>query len=149
MKKYLIGAILATVATFAHADGFDAVLPIHSWHFDGSHMAPQKWNENNFGLGFEYRKDGFFVGALAYHDSYYNIAKTAYVGYTYSYPLENEWSLDATVRAGYIDGSGFHNWGALPSVGVTYKKTSVELEFLPAIKNYQASVLAVMIRQGF
>ncbi|CAM2142749.1 Sn-glycerol-3-phosphate transporter [Pararobbsia alpina] len=133
----------------AHAGEFDIVAPVRSWHFDGSEMAPQHWNENNLGLGAEYRADGFLVGAVAYHDSYYKVAKAAYVGYSYSLPVYGEFAVEATLRAGYINGSGFTNWGALPSVGISYGRTAVELEFLPAIKKTQASVLALMLRRSF
>lgn len=149
MKQYIaIAALLA--ATSAQAGSFDVAAPIRSWHFDGAAMGPQHWNENNLGLGLEYRLDsGFFAGALAYYDSYYRTAKTAYVGYTYAYRFAGDWVVEATVRAGYIDGSGFHNWGVIPSAGVRYGKTAVELEVLPAIKNTQATVLAVMLRRAF
>lgn len=132
----------------------DFVVPTHSWHIDGRDMAPQHWNDWNPGFGIEYRfdasrPDGFFVGALSYKDSYYKFAYTAYGGYRYSLPIGGDFSLDATIRAGYINGSGYTNWGAIPSVGVTYRKTSIELEILPAVKSTQASVLALMFRQSF
>ncbi|WP_147432262.1 hypothetical protein [Pararobbsia silviterrae] len=112
-------------------------------------MAPQHWNEFNPGLGVEYRADGWLVGGVAYRDSYYKVAKAAYVGYSYALPVVGEFSIEGTIRAGYIRGSGFSNWGALPSIGVSYGKTAVELEFLPAIKKTQASVLALMVRRSF
>ena len=141
--------LLTALPLSARAGDIDIIVPIRSWHFDGADMGPQHWNENNLGLGLEYRQDGMFAGAVAYRDSYNKTAKAAYVGYTYSLPVAYGVSVEGTVRAGYISGSGFTNWGALPSVGVSYGRTAVEVEFLPAIKKTQASVLALMVRQSF
>jgi hypothetical protein len=146
---HMLGIALTVISCAAQAGDFDVVVPIRSWHFDGADMGPQHWNENNLGLGLEYRQDGMFAGAVAYRDSYNKTAKAAYVGYTYSLPVAYGVSVEGTVRAGYIDGSGFHCWGALPSIGVSYGRTAVEVEFLPAIKKTQASVLALMVRQSF
>lgn len=148
MKNHIALAALL-LANIAHAGDFDVVVPIRSWHFDGSEMAPQHWNENNLGLGLEYRQNGMFVGAVAYHDSYYKIAKAGYVGYTYSLPVAYGVSVEGTMRAGWISGSGFNGFGALPSVGFSYGKTAVEIEYLPAIKKTQANVLALMVRRSF
>ncbi|MEJ0004414.1 MAG: hypothetical protein WDN30_14325 [Pararobbsia sp.] len=98
------------------------------------------WNP---GLAVEARDGGFLAGAGGYRDSYNTFAKMAYVGYSYRHAVSENWFVGATVRAGYLDGSGFHNWVPLPSIEVGYKRVSLEATFIPAIKSSQCGVLAL------
>lgn len=108
------------------------------------------FNDLNPGIGVEYRyPQGFFFGALTYKDSYSKQAYAAYVGYQLTAHVSSNWSVFAAARAGYINGSGFNGPGILPSVGVTYKRLSIEAEIIPKIRSNQSAAIGLFARWSF
>lgn len=163
-KKYLMkkvmwtSAFLAFLAGYHHADAqeaphFDVVVMGKSWHFGNN--VPQgyrgyNFNDYNPGVGLEYRyPGGFFVGALTYHDSYRNQAYAGYVGYQLTHHVSSDWSVFAALRAGYLNGSGFHGAMAMPTVGVQYKRLAVELEVIPKVADHGVNEVGVFGRWEF
>jgi hypothetical protein len=151
----IFGAVMATLIVLlvsepAQADPvtYDALVFGKSFHF-GDRAACEPCNDYNPGLGLEAHKGPWLVGALDYYDSYRHNAKTGYVGYEYRLPITSDLYVGATVRAGYMGGSGFHNWAALPSVEVGYKAVALEATFIPAIRSNQTNVLALWARYSF
>lgn len=158
MKKTLL--LIATCTAFssaAHAGETDLVLMGKSWHFGHDTPPGQAGydvNQYNWGGGLEYRiqplgsRHTFFAGGMTYRDSFRQQAYTIYGGYQYTVPLTEHLSAFAAIRAGYLNGSGWRGPGALPSVGMTYRKVSVEATYIPPAKNGYNCV-AVFARVAF
>lgn len=152
-KAHLIAAALAALLSCsAHAET-DLVLMGKSWHF--GHQVPAgeagyNVNQYNWGGGLEYRFDGtgWFAGGLTYRDTFRQQAYAVYGGYQATLKLTSNLSAFAAIRAGYLNGSGWHGPGALPSVGLTYKRVSVEAVYIPPARNGY-NCLAVFGRIAF
>src|SRR5690242_8167059 len=112
----------------ASADEVDALVLGHSWHFshEGGGYSPNGWN---WGGGLEYRRDTWhgqwIAGGMQYRDSFRQHAYAVYGGYQFTQPI-GPINVFAAVRAGYLNGSGHHGPGALPSVGIEYKRVALE-----------------------
>ncbi|BAU40157.1 hypothetical protein [Ralstonia phage RSP15] len=149
MKKLLIAvaASLAVLSVPAKAAEGDYSLMVYgaSYHIhNGKHNT--NMNEFNPGLGLEYEiKDNLFVGASGYKDSFSKFGYNAYVGYRY-YPFDGP--VFVSVRAGYLNGSGYHGFTALPSIGVTYKNLSLEFTTVPS-RVYSGTVSMAWLRWSF
>lgn len=148
--KLIVGLMAALLvllgATAAHAET-DVLLMGHSWHF-GPNSAGL--NGDNYGAGLEYRSDrGWFVGGLSYRDSYRKQAYAGYVGYQYEIFQSGNWSPFVAVRAGYINGSGFHGAMVLPTVGVRYGRVSAEVLYIPRVGGTTTNVIGLFGRIAF
>lgn len=143
--KALVALALVLAASTAHAE-VDMLLLGHSWHFG----AEQPMNGNNPGAGLEYRSpQNWFVGALAYRDSYRRNAYSAYVGYEYDVPIAGYWTGFVALRAGYLNGSGFHGAMLLPTFGVAYRRVALEVLVLPKINANTTTMVGVFARIRF
>jgi hypothetical protein len=153
-KSTALAAVIAlSCASSAHAET-DLVLLGKSWHF--GHQVPAgeagyNVNQYNLGGGLEYRFDGtgWFVGGLTYRDTFRQQAYTVYGGYQYTVPISDNWSAFASLRAGYLNGSGHHGPGALPSIGVTYRRVSVEAVYIPPAQKEGYNCIALFARVSF
>ncbi|MEN7527916.1 hypothetical protein [Cupriavidus sp. DL-D2] len=154
MKKLIIAVAAALAAGSAHAEDDINVsaLLFGASHHVNSHFGHAKgYNEVNPGLGLEAGKSWWFVGALTYRDSYYKQAYAAYAGTRYQLPIGAGFTLDAGLRLGYLNGSGWHGAMVMPSLGVSYKNVGVEMTFLPPVNSGKAKdgVLAFWLRVAF
>jgi hypothetical protein len=147
-----IGACIAMAICSNHAHAaeltYDTLIFGESDHI-GNKAACEPCNQFNPGLGFEVHDGGWLAGAGGYYDSYRQFAKMAFVGYEVRLPISANWFVGATLRAGYLNGSGFHNWAALPSLEVGYRRFALELTLLPAIHSYQTTVVALWGKVSF
>jgi len=156
MKGKLIAAVagallgLLLYSCVAKAEGHPEVVALgKSWHFgqSGNHY---DYNGSNPGIGVEYRWDnGLFVGGMTYYDSFRKQAYAAYGGYQYTVPVTGNWSVFAAVRAGYLNGSGINGAMAMPSVGVTYKRLSIEATYIPKVSHDTVNVVGLFARWRF
>jgi hypothetical protein len=156
LKKKLAAALaVAAFSASAHAE-IDAVLMGKSWHF-GHKLAPGQVgydvNQYNWGGGLEYRHDAWhgqwLAGGMTYRDSFRQQAYTVYGGYQFTEPLTDHLSVFAAVRAGYLNGSGWHGPGALPSFGITYRRVSLEAVYIPPAVKDGYNCIAVFGRVAF
>lgn len=133
MKSIGILAFIALTLFFGfqecQADEIDALILGKSWHFDGERKdySPNQWN---YGGGLEYRAGPWIIGGMTYRDSFRQQAYALYGGYQYTVPI-GPVNVFAAVRAGYLNGSGWHGPGVLPSVGLGYGRFSLEATFIP------------------
>ena len=148
----LLGVLLCA-APAAHAET-DLVLMGKSWHF--GHDTPAGTagydvNQYNWGGGLEYRfsPSGWFAGGLTYRDTFRQQAYAVYGGYQYSVPLASHLSAFVSLRAGYLNGSGWHGPGALPSIGITYRRVSLEAVYIPPAAKDGYNCIAVFGRISF
>lgn len=151
MKRLACAAIslLILFSSSAFAQHVEGVVLGKSWHF-GAPAQHYDYNEFNPGVGIEYRWDnGWFVGGMTYYDSFRKEAIAAYGGYQYTMHVKGNWSVFAAVRAGYMHGSGINGPMAMPSVGVTYKRVSIETTFVPKVSQDTTNVIAVFARWRF
>ena len=148
----ILAAIMSLLfaAKYAQAEShFEAVLLGKSFHF-GQSEPHYDYNGVNPGLGVEYRWDnGFFVGGMTYYDSFRKQAVAGYGGYQYTVPVTGNWAVFGAVRAGYLHGSGINGLMAMPSVGVTYKRLSIETTFVPKVSHDTTNVIAIFARWRF
>ena len=155
IKSTALAAVIALSCASAHAET-DLILLGKSWHF--GHEVPAgavgyNVNQYNYGAGLEYRAPTWhgqwMVGGLTYRDTFRQQAYTIYGGYQFTMPVTDNWSVFATVRAGYINGSGHHGPGALPSVGITYKRVSIDATYIPPAAKEGYHCVAVFARIAF
>lgn len=146
---------LLVLAGSVHAET-DLLLMGKSWHFGHEVAAGHVGydvNQYNWGGGLEYRGDAWhgqwLVGGLTYRDTFRQQAYTVYGGYQFTVPVSTNVSLFATVRAGYLNGSGHHGPGALPSVGITYKRVSLEATYIPPAAKDGYNCIAIFGRVSF
>ncbi|WP_408588438.1 hypothetical protein [Paraburkholderia bannensis] len=136
---FVIAVAALYVPSAAHAET-DLLLMGKSWHF-GHDVPPGQAgygvNQYNWGVGLEYRFDGtwWFAGALTYRDTFRQQAYAVYGGYQATIKLSTSVSAFAAVRAGYLNGSGWHGPGILPSIGLTYSRASLEATYIPPARN--------------
>lgn len=148
MKKlalFLLTFCLALPICAQADEGPDLLLFGKSFHFGNDH----KYNEVNPGIGLEYHWDNWFIGALTYKDSYYKQAYSAYGGYRLPWKLNEDWSVFASIRAGYLHGSGFNGPVAFPTIGVQYKSAALEAMFIPKTCSTCAGVFGLFLRFSF
>lgn len=147
MRKVLVAIMIACFASIAHAEA-DLILLGKSFHFGPNSNG---LNGNNPGIGLEYRPSGhhWFVGALTYYDSYRQQAYAGYVGYQYDVPIGGGWTAFGSVRAGYLNGSGFHGPVAFPTVGVQYKRVALEVLYIPRVGGNTTNVVGLFGRVRF
>jgi hypothetical protein len=133
----LMWLILIVLATrVAHAGELDVLLLGKSWHFDhpsdGANYSP---NQYNWGGGLEYRVPSWhgqwLAGGMTYHDSFRQQAYAIYGGYQFTESITPNLNVFAAARVGYLNGSGWHGPGALPSVGIQYRKVALETTYIP------------------
>lgn len=145
----MLACVVLTGEVYADPLTYNLDVMGESIHF-GNKAACEPCQQVNPGMGFEVHDGGWFVGALGYYDSYRKFAKAGYVGYEARLNLGGGFYTGAVLRAGYMDGSDFHNWVALPSLELGYKRATVEVAFLPAVnKNTQTNVIAIWGRYAF
>lgn len=150
MKKLLVAgavalSLMGSVPAYASDGEVSVLLFGASYHMKSNGKHDDRFNEFNPGIGLEYEKNGFLGGALTYKDSYSKQAYAAYVGYRY-YPFEGP--VFVSLRAGYLNGSGFHQIVALPSLGFTYKNVSLEFTAIP-YKQADGAVAMTWLRISF
>jgi hypothetical protein len=152
---FIAAIALSISCASAHAET-DLVLLGKSWHM--GHEVPAgdvgyNVNQYNWGAGLEYRQDmwhgQWMVGGLTYRDTFRKQAYTLYGGYQFTVPVSDNWSVFASVRAGYVNGSGHHGPGALPSIGVRYRRVSVEAVYIPPAEKQGYNCIAVFGRIAF
>lgn len=155
IAKAFLALVPAMICGSAHAET-DLLLMGKSWHFGhevAAGHAGYDVNQYNWGGGLEYRGDAWhgqwMVGALTYRDTFRQQAYTVYGGYQFAVPVSTNVSLFATVRAGYLNGSGHHGPGALPSVGITYKRISLEATYIPPAAKDGYHCIAIFGRVAF
>jgi hypothetical protein len=151
LKRWIIDAVtvvlLFTIATAGicylfssscKAAELDGLLLGKSWHFDGGGQtySPNQWN---WGAGLDvlggpWNHWKLGVGGLSYRDSFRQQAYAVYgeAQYSQSFGTINTF---AAVRAGYLNGSGHHGLGILPSIGIGYQRLSIEATFIPKSRN--------------
>jgi hypothetical protein len=144
--RAIVTAILFAIPTAVWADGPSLLVLGHSFHFGGN---TNGLNGNNPGLGLEYSKGPWFAGGLTYYDSYRKQAYAGYLGYRYSVPLAGDWTAFASLRGGYIHGSGFNGPMVLPTVGLKYKHAAVEVMYIPKVNAKTVNVIGVFGRWEF
>lgn len=120
----------------ARAGELDVLVLGKSWHFDHPADGPRySPNQYNWGGGLEYRVPAWhgqwLTGGMTYRDSFRQQAYSIYGGYQFTQPIATNINVFAAVRAGYLNGSGWHGLGALPSVGVQYKRVALEATYIP------------------
>jgi hypothetical protein len=110
-------------------------------------------NQYNYGGGMEYRRDTWhgqwLVGGLTYRDTFRQQAYTVYGGYQFTVPVSEHVSVFATVRAGYLNGSGHHGPGALPSIGIQYRRVAIEATYIPPAAKDGYNCVAIFGRIAF
>lgn len=162
-------AFVAFLAGYHRADAQEAphvemVIMGKSWHFGGNPITTRHvenmryvteshgydYNDWNPGLGIEYRwPNGLFVGTLTYLDSYRKQAYAAYAGYQLTHHVSSDWAVFVAGRAGYLNGSGFHGAMFMPTVGVQYKRVSIELEVIPKFTDHGVNEIGMFARWRF
>lgn len=155
MKKTLLAALIALAASSAHAET-DLLILGKSWHFGHNVPAGEvgyNVNQYNWGAGLEQRGDAWhgqwMVGGLTYRDTFRQQAYALYAGYQFTMPITANFSAFAAIRAGYVNGSGHHGPGALPSVGFTYKRVSLEATYIPPAAKEGYNCIAIFGRISF
>lgn len=155
IAKAFLCAIPALLCASAHAE-VDAVLLGKSWHFGHKTTPGQPGydvNQYNWGGGLEYRAPAWhgqwIAGGMTYRDTFRQQAYTVYGGYQFTAPLSANVSVFAALRAGYLNGSGHHGPGALPSFGVTYKRVSIEATYIPPAAKDGYNCIAIFGRIAF
>jgi hypothetical protein len=125
LLKYLIISSLFFIAHSSHAEDVvntNLIVYGKSYHFNKDFNRPQKkLNETNLGLGIELEKNQFLWGVGLYDDSLSMEAFTLYGGYRYNVSLSPTSTLSLTMKAGYLNGSGFNGLVLMPTAGIGYK----------------------------
>lgn len=119
------GAIAAVVSNDAHASSYDHTVVVSGFskHIgdagyctNGEDMCNtslyRKWNEQNYGIGYEYANFGLHV----YKNSYHEISVAA--AYDLKYQIQDLGNYDvvAGVRLGVVTGYDLYNWAVTPFV---------------------------------
>jgi len=122
-----------------------------SKHFSYDKAGTLPFNEANYGLGFEAEHNNVVFRAGTYKDSYYKQAKYATIGYRFNLAGQQEgFHVGVSVNAGWLDGSGFKNdMAVVPQLEIGYKKTTLEIVYVPKFTKEQAQAVAVSLRIGF
>lgn len=149
--RAILLSILLGISTPVLADGPSLLVLGKSFHFGGNTSG---LNGTNPGLGIEYSwsapdRVSYFVGGLTYYDSYRKQAYAGYAGVRYTLPLGGPWSVSASLRAGYINGSGFNGPMVLPTIGIGYRNVSLEVMYIPKVNNRTVNVIGIFGRWEF
>ena len=149
--RAILLSILLGISTPSWADGPSLLVLGKSFHFGGNTSG---LNGTNPGIGAEYAWGptnglSWFSGALTYYDSYRHQAYAGYAGVRYSLPLVGGTSAFASLRAGYINGSGFHGPMVLPTVGIQYRNVALEVMYIPKVNNRTVNVIGLFGRWDF
>ena len=122
-----------------------------SKHFGYDKTGTLPFNESNYGLGFEAERNNVVFRAGTYKDSYYKQAKYATIGYRFNLAgQQDSFHVGASINAGWLDGSGFKNdIVVVPQLEIGYKKTTLEIIYVPKFTKEQAQVVAVSLKYTF
>lgn len=147
MKRKHIAILAALTGLSAPVFAADVSLVVYGL---SKHMGSFKrqFNEVNWGLGVEVEQSGWLVGAGAYRDSYYEPAWQAYAGYRWDFPVAARTSVVLSLKAGYLNGSGFHGPVAYPTLGVRFGPVVVEGTVFP-MRKADGAVGAIWARYVF
>jgi hypothetical protein len=155
MKRLIIAITLSVLSasSFAEVDGLLLGKSYHFGHSVPAGRAGYDVNQYNYGGGMEYRRDTWhgqwLVGGLTYRDTFRQQAYTVYGGYQFTVPVSEHVSVFATVRAGYLNGSGHHGPGALPSIGIQYRRVAIEATYIPPAAKDGYNCVAIFGRIAF
>lgn len=130
----IVGIAIGIWSPSCQASEIDALVLGKSWHFGSNRTDDYQPNQWNYGGGMEYRTGPWIVGGLSYRDSFRKDAYAVYGGYEYSVPV-GPINMFVAVRAGYLNGSGYHGLGVLPTIGIGYSRVSLETMYIPRGKN--------------
>ncbi|MEQ1917379.1 MAG: hypothetical protein ABL856_11695 [Gallionella sp.] len=113
----------------------------HSEHF-GKKEGARDFNEDNLGLGFEYRTSNTYTYTLGYYNNSLD-HPTHYAGVFYQ-PLQWGYARFGAV-VGLMDGypdmnNGNYFLAAMPAVSVEYKQVGVNLLFIPPLPQIVSAV---------
>jgi len=150
-----LSCIEVAKASPAKAEGNDISysIVVHgaSKHFGYDKTGTLPFNEANYGLGFEAERNNVVFRAGTYKDSYYKQAKYATIGYRYALlGQQDSFHAGASVNAGWLDGSGFKNdMAVVPQLEIGYKKTTLEIVYVPKFSKEQAQAVAVSLKYSF
>lgn len=135
----------------AAAVSYSVIIYGASKHFGYDKTGTLPFNESNYGLGFEAERNNVVFRAGTYKDSYYKQAKYATIGYRYALlGQQDSFHVGASVNAGWLDGSGFKNDMAVaPQLEISYKKTTLEIIYVPKFTKEQAQAVAVSLKYSF
>ena len=133
MRKLIIAVAACLAAGAAHAET-NLLLFGFSKHL--SHNYSSSYNEFNYGGGLEWNPDGsgWLVGGFALKDSISQMGWAAYGGYRFRYDFAPNWHIETTLRAGVLKDSYYTGPAALPSIGIGYKRVTIEATVIPPIK---------------
>jgi len=150
MKRCILAIALFIATVPAWALDTSVLLYGAAYHFDGhmKHERQYKLNEANPGIGLEVESNGWLAGAGVYEDSFYKWAKMAYAGYRYTIGDAKQWHANIALKAGYLNGSGYNGFVALPTLGVGYGHVSLEATAFPS-KVRKGGVIAAWLRYQF
>lgn len=118
----------------------------HSEHF-GKKEGASDFNDNNLGLGIEYRTSNTYAYTLGYYDNSLD-RPTHYAG-VFCQPLQWGYARFGAV-VGLMDGypamnNGNYFLAALPAVSVEYKRIGMNLLFIPPLPQI-VSAVAIQIK---
>lgn len=149
IKKLAI--IISIISLTAQADEV-VISGLYSKHIKNDNDS-YNYNEgffNNYGIGYnkyliQERKAG--VGGIVYKDSYY---KTAYSVYAYKeFAYENNgYDIGATLKVGYLNGSGYNGVVAIPSLYIRKDGYKLESIIVPKTKN-NTGVITFLVGKEF
>lgn len=140
----LAGIVLLATALDARAET-DMLVFGKSWHH--GKQSQYFYNEVNPGLGLEWRRSAdsrWIVGGFALEDSRKNIGGAVYGGWRYTYPLTGHWRLEATLRAGWLKDGAYNGPAVLPTIGVGYKRLTIEATYMPSFGSDRSKGAAVV-----
>jgi len=140
MLKFSFVVLMSLFSSVLQADELFAVINGKSIHDGGG-----KYNEENWGLGFEYdfKQDEKwipFVAGSRFKDSNDQTSNYLGGGYKYRIPLEKDkegWRIDLSIigffmtRKDYRDNSPF--FGALPFLGIGTSKVMLNITYIPKV----------------
>lgn len=121
----------------------------HSEHF-GKKIGARDFNDNNLGLGIEYRTSNSYAYTLGYYNNSLD-HPTHYAGLFYQ-PLHWGYARFGAV-VGLMDGypdmnNGNYFLAAMPAVSVEYKQIGMNLLFIPPLPQV-VSAVAIQIKFRF
>lgn len=143
--KFLI-ACLMLISTGASAGEYWGVMTLGSYHVNPA----EHYNENNLGLGVEYRRDALIATAGAYRNSAYKNSVYAMVG---ALPIEvGPFKMGGLV--GIANGYPLmNNGGIVPAaagiIALEGERAGVNLVIIPGIKEKTPLTIAVQVKVKF
>ena len=147
MLKTLTVIFIFTFSQQVVADSLNLVVNGKAFH-----QEKKNYNENNWGLGFEYNFEedkkwiGFINGGF-FKDSNSNRSNYLGAGMKRRFLLTDEWHIDGGLTAFVMTRKGFRNndpfLGALPFVSVGTKKFAINATYIPSISPKFVAVVFV------